>query len=374
MRVTRLAWLRLAATAAIAVGVALVPAVGATTSYDLAGGDGHVEYRNYGTVDGINFDYLVYLPVGWKKSERLPVYVMLHGCGTTAAQQMGANRLNPIADRERFIVVYPDNGGGCWRAVSDDGVVTATEQKNITRGAGGDADTVATMTKRAITEFRANADRVYLMGMSSGAFQTSSTAADYPELYAAAGVMAGSGPGMSVLCAGEHDAVVPLYAQWGVNSMGPRARVMPFFSMGGTEDPLGELGGVSGCARLAYREWLYIDNMLRPAAGATVPGASALVPPALNSSVPDTFKTDPSLAKTGTVPGGYTWTVDTATSPSGCRIAEEWVVQGMSHYWSGGSTDPQYAAFNDPKGPSASQLSWDFFKQFSLRDGNTTCH
>lgn len=375
MRAARRTYLRLVTAASLALGAILSVPASAARSYDLGGGKGHVEYRKFGTVDGLNFDYLVYLPDGWNRGDRLPLYVMMHGCGTTAAQQMGANRLNPIADRERFIVAYPDNGGGCWRAVSDDAAASPATgpAHNSARGAGGDADIVATMTKRVSTEFRADIDRVYMMGMSSGAFQTSSTAAAYPDLYAAVGVMAGGGPGMSVACAGMNDAVVPFYARSGVESMGPRARVMPSFSMGGTMDPLGQTGGVSGCARLAYREWLFINNTLRPAAGAVAPGASALLPPALNGALPDTYKTDPNLARTGAVPGGYTWTADTATSASGCRIAEEWVVQGMEHYWSGGSTDPKYAPFTDPKGPSASQMSWDFFKQFSLKDGNTTC-
>src|SRR5688572_3334088 len=63
-------------------------------TYDLGGGQGHVEYRVYGEDDGITFTSLTYLPARWTKAERLPVYVMIHGCGTTAAEQMGANLLN----------------------------------------------------------------------------------------------------------------------------------------------------------------------------------------------------------------------------------------------------------------------------------------
>ena len=74
-----------------------------------------------------------------------------------------------------------------------------------------------------------------------------------------------------------------------------------------------------------------------------------------------------------------------ARDPKGCELGQRWVVEGMGHYWSGGSTDPKYTGeqttpsggtapgFNDPKGPSASQASWDFFKQFSLANGNVTC-
>jgi poly(3-hydroxybutyrate) depolymerase len=55
-----------------------------------------------------------------------------------------------------------------------------------------------------------------------------------------------------------------------------------------------------------------------------------------------------------------------ARDTSGCQISERWIVDTMGHDWSGGTTAPQ--------GPSASQASWRFFKQFTLHGGNTTCH
>src|SRR5688572_33214226 len=53
-------------------------------AYDLGGGQGRVEYREYGLNAGVLHSSLTYLPSRWTKAERLPVYVMVHGCGTTA--------------------------------------------------------------------------------------------------------------------------------------------------------------------------------------------------------------------------------------------------------------------------------------------------
>ena len=361
-------------------------------AYDLGGGQGRVEYREYGLNAGVLHSSLTYLPSGWTKAERLPVYVMVHGCGTTAAQQMGANLLNPIADRERFIVLYPDNDGNCWRGVSEDVLLASPHepQRNRIRGGGGDADSIAQMTKDTLARYRGDADRVYMIGMSSGAFQVSHTAVAYPELYAAVGVTGGGGPGMAVTCLGHTRASVPAYARTGIEQMGERARVMPFFTISGTEDPLGEMQPVTGCARLAYLEWLYINNTLSPAEGVAVPGAASQLLPeeaaVAGSTLPrDTFMTDLAATRTGQVPGGHSWTAYSARDPKGCELGQRWVVEGMGHYWSGGSTDPKYTGeqptpsggtapgFNDPKGPSASQASWDFFKQFSLANGNVTC-
>ena len=385
--------LRALLTAVVLVAGMALPG-NAAAKYDLGGGKGRLDHHVYGKVGDIAFDYLVYMPAGWKRGDRLPVYVAVHGCGTSANQFMGSTLLNRVADRERFLIVYPDNGAGCWRAVSDDALLTAaaTGNPNTTRGGGGDTDILADITKRVTSRYNADNDRVYMAGMSSGAFQASATAAAYPELYAAVGVSAGPGPGMAVTCAGYQDAVVPLYAQHAVSAMGSRAHVMPFFAIGGTRDPLGMQPGVGGCARLAYRQWLYINNLINPDPNTVAPGAGGLLPPrgvdfvrkTASGVIEDSYRTDPHSTTTGKEPNGYRWTKRTARDHAGCEIAQEWVVHGMAHYWPGGSNDPKYTdqqapgpggapGFNDPKAPSASELSWEFFKQFSLKHGNTAC-
>jgi poly(3-hydroxybutyrate) depolymerase len=169
---------------------------------------------------------------------------------------------------------------------------------------------------------------------------------------------------------------------------------MPIFAIGGTRDVIGETQVVGGCARLGYLEWLYADNLLRPSPYQALPaGSCTMLPPQGIAQAEhtvnfwacyETYGTDPYSTRNGQVPDGYKWTEQVARGPGGCEIGENWIVHGMNHYWSGGSTDPQYTnptspsptspqGFNDPKGPSASQLSWDFFKQFTLKGGNTTC-
>src|SRR4051794_38269357 len=112
-RLGRHARLLVALTAIAAMGLGLAgPSSAAPKKYALEGGKGHVTHHPYGkAANGIAYDYLVYTPVGWKSSDRLPLYVALHGCAMTGADMMAATWLNPIADRERFLVAYPDNGG-----------------------------------------------------------------------------------------------------------------------------------------------------------------------------------------------------------------------------------------------------------------------
>jgi poly(3-hydroxybutyrate) depolymerase len=61
-----------------------------------------------------------------------------------------------------------------------------------------------------------------------------------------------------------------------------------------------------------------------------------------------------------TVPYGHSYTIDSYTS-NGTIVAQKYTVQDMNHAWSGG---PQYWPFSDELGPDATQISWDFFKNY----------
>ena len=62
--------------------------------------------------------FRLYRPPGVKVGERLPLMVMLHGCGQDAYSFASSTRMNRIVMRERFLVLYPEqdrlaNGQGC---------------------------------------------------------------------------------------------------------------------------------------------------------------------------------------------------------------------------------------------------------------------
>src|SRR3989344_1749170 len=68
--------------------------------------------------------YHLYIPPGLalKANEKLPLLVMLHGCGQTGGDLAAATRMNRLAARERFLVLYPEqermaNAHGCWNWV-----------------------------------------------------------------------------------------------------------------------------------------------------------------------------------------------------------------------------------------------------------------
>src|SRR3954471_16148323 len=128
-----------------------------------------------GTVssNGTDYDYLLYTPTSYAPGRAAPLLVMVHGCQTTAEEQMKANLYNPIAEREGFVVLYPDVDvigraqpgptHQCWKFPSPQ----AWERGSSDAGAIADM-TRAVMARRAI-----DPERVYLIGMSAGGFMAS---------------------------------------------------------------------------------------------------------------------------------------------------------------------------------------------------------
>ncbi|MEA2347654.1 MAG: hypothetical protein QOG62_1441 [Thermoleophilaceae bacterium] len=311
----------------------------------------HLTYQS----GGATFPYIVYTPSTYRRGHAVPLVVMTHGCQTTADEQMRANLYNQLAERKGFIVLYPDIDplgnlqpgplNKCWRFILPN---------SWTRGSG-DAAAIAGMTRAVIADHDIDPGRVYMMGMSAGAFMSSIMIAAYPDLYAAAGIMAGGPYESGLTCALQpvtQDVFSPQVAANETHrEMGSRARVMPVIELHGDADA----GIPQKCGKNALLSVLRADNL-------TISGSQT-----------DPISLTPAKTREGQVPGGRSYTVDTYRDPSGCEIAEHWVVHGMNHFWSGGSDDPSLHNFTDPAGPSAAKASWNFFKRFRRSKTSMPC-
>jgi poly(hydroxyalkanoate) depolymerase family esterase len=306
---------------------------------------GKTDTFQYGSGDAA-FPYIVYTPKSVDPARSVPLLVMTHGCQTSAEQQMRANLYNPVAEREKFIVLYPDidKAGtqqpgplrNCWRFFNPES--WHRDQ--------GDAAVLAGMTREVMKRSRVDAERVYLMGMSAGGFMTSILAAAYPDIYAAVGIMsAGAYADPSCLFGNPATKPAATSAQEAYAEMGPRARVVPRLVMGGDKDS----GVPPACHDKALEQGLRTNNLV-------ISGGSSQDGP---------IPLNPSAVREEPKAGGYPSTVRTYRDPDGCVVGERWVVHGMNHFWSGGSSDPKWASFTDPKGPSGVEVSWRFFKRYT---------
>jgi polyhydroxybutyrate depolymerase len=140
-------------------------------------------------VSGVRRSYYVHVPAGHDGTTPLPVVVALHGAFSTAREFERESGFSLLADRESFIVVYPQgiglgdlfrhwNSGHCCgkarkRNIDDVGFVLAT------------VDDVA----RRNPVDRA---RLYLVGFSNGGMLAYRIAAEHPEIVAAVAVVSGT--------------------------------------------------------------------------------------------------------------------------------------------------------------------------------------
>jgi hypothetical protein len=79
----------------------------------------------------------------------------------------------------------------------------------------------------------------------------------------------------------------------------------------------------------------------------------------------------PELTQTGTVPAGRTYTRYVYNdSDTGQPVMEKYIVDGMSHRWSGGG--PGGSIYVDAQGPEASLLMWEFFSAHPMPSDEPT--
>ncbi len=303
--------------------------------------------------------YLLWTPRSYYRRDRrhrirkAPLLVMIHGCQTTAAEQMHANLYNRLAGRKRFIVAYPDvdqqgaDAPGplrqCWRWF---------DSGNLQRDSL-EPSHVAGIVRQIFKRRKIDRQRVYLMGMSSGGFMTSIMAATYPDLFTAVGINAGGAYG-DVACVGSNS---PMTAEESAAmaraEMGPHARIVPRLVMGGDADQ----AIPPACADKAFDQGLRTNNLVLGTSQESPISLSAAGSRELPAGQPD----------------GYPSTITNYRDPKGCLIGRRVLVHGMNHFWPGGTTNPAYANFTDPKGPNGAELSWDFFKRFTKKGTAMPC-
>ncbi len=114
--------------------------------------------------------------------EPMPLVVMLHGCKQTATDIATATRLNALADRKGFAVLYPQQSAAadahrCWHWYQRD-----------TQQGGGDVALIASLIDRVRQQHGLDASRIYLAGLSAGAALANLIALHHPALIAAVGL------------------------------------------------------------------------------------------------------------------------------------------------------------------------------------------
>ena len=137
------------------------------------------------THDGIQRDYIVYIPELYNGSSAVPLVLNFHGYGSNAAQQMFYGDFRDIADTEGFLLVHPEGttfiGNQFWN-VGFPGISSTIDDVGFTEAL---IDELATL-------YTINLDRVYATGMSNGGFMSFLLACQLSEKIAAVASVTGS--------------------------------------------------------------------------------------------------------------------------------------------------------------------------------------
>lgn len=154
--------------------------------------------------------------------KRVPVVFALHGARGSAAGLAPYLGLNAVADRERFVVVYPQGIDDVW----NDGRPVENKGSKL---AGGDNDFLFLnlLADALIADGVADPERIYLAGVSNGGFMALAMACQGPSRFAAFGAIVASLPETAKVGCG---AKLPL----------------PVVMINGTEDALVQYDGSEG--------------------------------------------------------------------------------------------------------------------------------
>ncbi len=129
--------------------------------------------------------YIVYTPASYASDPRqlFPVVVNYHGGGMTSREQMLYTQMNRTAEREHFIVVYPQGVKQDWNVGFEDN-----------KDGADDIGFTEAMLAKLRQDYRIDPRRVYATGLSRGGFFSLRVAAELPHLFAAVAVVGASMP------------------------------------------------------------------------------------------------------------------------------------------------------------------------------------
>lgn len=262
--------------------------------------------------------YHLFHPPAMQPGESLPLMVMLHGCHQDANGFAASTRMNLLARRERFLVLYPEQ----------DRLASAQRCWNWYETRSGRAQAEAALVLSAIDQVclvhRADPARVALVGLSAGAGMAALLASRHPHRFAAVVMHSGVAPGVADSTA---TALAAMRGRRGPPARPPGAghEVVPW-------PPLLVIQGERDTV-VAARNGATAAQVWADAVGATAAPARNLQRGQRHPMTVTDFKR------------------------RGRTLATLVAVERLGHAWSGGASRLPYS---DAKGPDASRMAWAF--------------
>jgi len=146
--------------------------------------------------------YRLYVPSGYDPAEPMPIVVALHGRPDTGIGFSIITQMHLTAERENFLVLYPDGINLGWNYVKDIRRYAINDTQDDVQHL---QDLVLNISERV----NVGLNRVYATGFSNGGFMTQRLACEAHEFFAAFAVSGATMvPGMEDLCDSDNDVPI----------------------------------------------------------------------------------------------------------------------------------------------------------------------
>jgi polyhydroxybutyrate depolymerase len=276
---------------------------------------------------GLERTFLVHVPPSSSKTKLMPLLIALHGGDGTSQSMVSLTLggLNSLADKEGFIVVYPDGVENQWND-GREGDFTRAHREKI-----DDVGFISALIDHLAQKHKIDSKRIYATGISNGAMMSYRLACELSHKIAAVAPVCGA---------------MPLDL---VSRCSP-AKPISVLVISGTEDRLVPWDG-----------------------GSVIGGRGRIL------SVPDSVKYWVTLNQCSATP---VTTMEADTDPQdGTRVREEvygqgkdgtevilYAIEGGGHTWPGGLQYLSEAVIGrTSRDIDADVVIWDFFKRHSLK-------
>ncbi len=313
--------------------------------------------------------YRLFLPLGLNPARPVPLVVMLHGCNQNARDFAEVTRMNALAAAESFVVLYPEqqtHPTTCWRWY---------EPEHQQRGRGEPAAIFELLQEvKARPDLAIDPQQIFVAGLSAGAAMAAILGATYPEVFAAAGLVAGLPYGAAADCLGAFNVMqrisarMPGFGAWldywsAYGTCLAAGEVNPVLPALPAHDALGERAHAEMGTRARVLPVIVFqggaDRRVYPENGTDMIGQWAqtgdLATDGLdNDDIDDVAESD----SRGGRPGGHGYRRRLYETEEGVVVMAFYAIDAMRHAWPGGAPD---RPFSDPEGPDASRLIWEFF-------------
>jgi polyhydroxybutyrate depolymerase len=261
---------------------------------------------------GENREYLLYVPRSYDRSRPTPLVISMHGAGLWGAVQKETSQWNLLADKQRFIVVYPSGLGGkgvrVWRAEPGPGLAK-------------DVRFISELIDTLKASYNIDSTRIYANGLSNGGGMSFVLSCTLSDRIAAVGMVA---------------AAQTLPWSWCKDR-----RAVPMIAFHGTADP-----------EIPYN------------------GGSSWISPRPFPSTPQWTANWARRNGCGANPAESTVTADvtrrTYTSCAGDAAVVLYTIQGGGHTWPGGTPLPEWFVGRTARSINATGLMWSFFSEHPL--------